>query len=114
MIHDPLWDSYDRAASEALNEHRYTKASRIVKDALTKANQLRTPQPNMLQHADELATVYRDAGDYNNAASLYRMIIEVQKTTLGPEHPDVESSSNKLIAALKASGCISPEPRTRN
>ncbi len=108
MTHDSLWEHYDKAAAEALSEHRYTKASRIVKDALHQARQLGELQPNLVQRADQLAKVYRDSGDYTNAASLYRLIIDIQKIALGPEHPDVEHSSRDLLSALTASGCLSP------
>jgi hypothetical protein len=108
MTHDSLWEHYDRAAAEAFSEHRYTKASRIVKDALHKAIQMGELQPSLVQRADELARVYRDSGDYTNAASLYRLIIDIQSSALGPEHPAVEHSSRELLSALMASGCITP------
>lgn len=108
MKHDPLWDYYDRAAQEALNEHRYTKASRIVKDALHKARQAGELKPTLVQHADELAKLYKESGDYTSAASLYRLIVDLQSATLGPEHPSVQTASKDLISALMESGCLTP------
>lgn len=103
-----MWDYYDRMASEALSRHHYAKASRIVKDALYHAWREKTLQPKLLRHADELARVYRECGDYDNAASLYRLIIESQRLALGDRHPDVESASRELVAALMESGYMNP------
>jgi hypothetical protein len=108
MTQDPLWDFYDRATSEALNEHRYTKASRIVKDALHRARQMNELQPTLVRRADTLAKIYCETGDHTSAASLYRLIVDLQRSTLGPEHPDVQVSSRHFLAALMDSGCITP------
>jgi len=108
MTQDPLWDYYDKAAAEALNEHRYNKASRIVKDALHRARQMNELQPTLVRRADKLAKFYSQSGDYTSAASLYRLIVELQRSTLGPEHPDFQHSSKELLAALMDSGCVTP------
>jgi hypothetical protein len=36
------------------------------------------------------------------------LILELQRATLGSEHPDVEQSSKVLLEALMNSGCITP------
>jgi hypothetical protein len=108
MTRDPLWDYYDQAAMEALTAHRYTKASRIVKDGLQKARQMGEFQPGLLARADELASVYRASGDYTSAASIYRLMEDLQRATLGAEHPAVVSSHRHLMSVLKESGCITP------
>jgi len=109
MIKDPLRDHYvDQTVAEAISSHLYTKASRIVKDELYQARQTGQVRLKMLHHADELARVYCDAGDYATAASLYRLMEELQRYRLGPEHPDVESTSKDLIAALMHRGYINP------
>ena len=108
MKDDSVWDSYKQATDEALNEHRYAKASRIVKDGLEKATQLRRMQPDLVQRADVLARIYKDSGDYTSAASLYRMIVELQRSTLGPEHPDVQVAAKDLVSTLTESGCLNP------
>ncbi len=109
MTKDPLRDHYvDQAVAEAITSHLYTKASRIVKEELYQARQTGQVRPKILHHADELARVYCDAGDYATAASLYRLMEELQRYMLGPEHPDVDSTSKDLIAALMHSGYINP------
>ena len=109
MTEVPYIDQYvDQAVAEAITSHLYTKASRIVKDELYQARQTGRVPPKMLHHADELARVYCDAGDYATAASLYRLMEELQRYKLGPTHPDVESTSRDLIAALMHSGYINP------
>jgi hypothetical protein len=108
MTQDPMWDYYDRVAEQALNEHKYTKAGRILKDALQTAKQLKAPHPTLVQNADRLAKVYLETGDYTSAASIIRLIIDLESETLGPEHPDVLNRSRDLIAALMESGCMRP------
>jgi hypothetical protein len=107
-MHDSLWEYYDKQATEALNERRYTKASRLVKDALYRATIMGDLKPELVQRAEDLARVHRQSGDYTSAAAIYRMILELQRSTLGPEHPAVENSSRDLIEALMNSGCITP------
>ncbi|HEY9776877.1 MAG TPA: tetratricopeptide repeat protein [Planktothrix sp.] len=107
-MHDSLWDHYDKLAIEALNQRRYTKASRLTKDALHRATLMCELQPELVQRADYLAKVHSDSGDYMSAAAIYRLILELQRATLGSEHPDVEQSSKVLLEALMNSGCITP------
>lgn len=108
MTNDPVWDYYDRAATEAFNEHRYLKASRIIKDALHRACATGDIKPNLVHHADALAQVYQREGDYTSAASLYRLIFALRRETIGPFPEEVEQSEKNLIAALEQCGSISP------
>jgi hypothetical protein len=103
-----LWQYDDSEADEAIASRRYIKASRILKDAFHQASMTGDFQPQLLQRAEDLARAQSDSGDYYSAAATYRMIVELQRSTLGPEHPDVEKSSLDLIKALMKSGCISP------
>jgi Tetratricopeptide repeat len=108
MTQDLNLDYYDQVAEQALNEHQYTKAGRIVKDALQTAKRLGHPHPNLVHNADRLAKVYLETGDYTAAASIIRLIIDLQSETLGPEHPDVINRSRDLVSALMESGCMRP------
>lgn len=97
-----------RAANEALQHGHYAKASRILRQALTESAETGEVNPMLLNSADMLAERYFVEGNYLNAASLYRTIIEARAKVLGIDHPDVKNARRKLAMAIWQTGGISP------
>src|SRR5689334_4789372 len=55
-----------------------------------------TSADQLMSRADSL----RDRGKTAQAAIVYRLALELRRNALGPNHPDVAQSMNKLASAL--------------
>lgn len=102
---DHAWHNY-RAASEAFEQGHYSKASKILRQALSEADSI---DPLLVNSANTLAERYFTDGNYANAAPLYRIVLEVRTKELGCDHPEVQESRRKLAMALWQSGGLSPK-----
>ena len=95
-----------RAASEAFEHGHFSKASKILRQALSEAE---TIDPLLVNSANTLAERYVEDGNYASAAPLYRILLEVRTKQLGCDHPDVQESLSRLAMALWQSGGLSPK-----
>ena len=61
---------------------------------------LRPVHPDTAVSLDNLASLYREMGDYAKAEPLCRQALEIRQKVLGPEHPDTLIGLNNLATAL--------------
>ncbi len=109
---DLIWLRYETAVCEALDRHHYLKASTIIKEALEDARKTSAPEPKLLNSADALASLHIEQGDFQSAAALYRLSLEVKKNTFGPTHPDVEQTMKAFKQVLAEAGGLIPNKET--
>ncbi len=58
----------------------------------------------MTQSLNNLAELYRQQGNYAEAAPLYRRSLAIMENALGPEHPNVATSLENYAALLREIG----------
>ena len=58
----------------------------------------------MLNRLNNLATLLQDMGRYAEAEPLFREAIEIDKATIGEEHPDYAIRLNNLASLLRDMG----------
>jgi hypothetical protein len=105
---DAIWRSYEQSVTEALAQRSYTKASSLVKEALSKACAYKSVDHSLLNQADQLADFHLKQGDFQTAASILRLTVELKKDAFGDGHPDVERSMQAFLQALGDAGNLSP------
>ncbi len=108
-----LWNDYEQSFSDAIDRHHYLKASSIMKEALQSASAMKRSDAGLLKRADALADLHVQHGDFQNAASLYRLSLEVKKNVYGSAHPDVEETMQAFLKVLSQAGSISPSIEKR-
>jgi hypothetical protein len=111
---DSVWVRYEQSVSEAMSRHHYMKASALMKEALQTASALKSSDAGLLKSADELADLHVQLGDFQNAASIYRLSLEVKKNAYGAAHPDVEETMQAFLRVLSQAGSISPKTNGRS
>ena len=80
----------------AMNK-RYSIAERLLRRSLTRvAQKLGTDHPYALRVAKELAHTLRFQGRVDEACSIYKRTLEIQKSILGSTHPDTLSTMSGL------------------
>lgn len=102
------WLDY-RAASEALQQGHYSKASKILRHAIEESEETGVIDPLLLTSANILAERYLEEGSYARAASMYRVVLDVRIKLLGADHPDVKETQRQLAQALWETGGLSPK-----
>jgi hypothetical protein len=105
---DASWFDY-RNASEAFQQGHYGKATKILRQAFADSQITGVIDPKLLLTANTLAERYFEDGNYAQAASLYRTVLDIRMRTLGVDHEDVQETRKKLATCLWNSGCISPK-----
>ena len=60
--------------------------------------------PQTLEAANVLGVILYLKGDYHEAATVHRRVLEVRARTLGWEHPDTAHSMNELAQVLRSQG----------
>jgi tetratricopeptide (TPR) repeat protein len=60
--------------------------------------------PSTLMSMNNLATVLRDQGKYEQAEEMYRQALRLRETILGKEHPDTLTSVDNLALLLSCQG----------
>ncbi len=108
MTTTTFYATYENSVKEALAQHQYAKASTILKEALYHAKGRTEVDPRLVSSADEMATLHFRKGEFKHSASIYRVLLELQQTSLGSEHPQTTRTMQSLREALGASGNISP------
>ena len=103
-----MWQKYENLVAEAFDQRHYSKASSLMKEALTKACMYGTAIPDLLARADELADFHLRQGDFQNAASIYRLSAELRTDALGDEHPEAERARQLFLQALNDAGSMTP------
>lgn len=102
------WFDY-RAANEALEHGHFSKASKILRRAIAESKDSADVAPLLVRSANTLAELYFAEGQFVNAASLYRVVLDVRIKQLGADHPDVQETRRKLALALWQTGGLSPK-----
>ncbi len=104
-----IWAIYKKSVAEAIARRHYARASSMLKDALSDAKVAAEISPELLTSADEMATLHLRNGDFNNSASIYRVMLDAQQKALGAEHPQTERTLQSLLRVLGEAGSISPK-----
>lgn len=105
---DAIWRTYEHSVTEALAQRSYSRASSLVKEALSKACAYKSVDHSLLNQADELADFHLKQGDFQTAASILRLTVELKRDAFGAGHPDVERSMQAFVQALNDAGYLSP------
>lgn len=106
-------ESFIRSIDEAVEHRRYARAASIVKEALYDIGGGEELPAVLLSSADKIATLQQSQGDLVNAASIYRLILQVQQKCLSPQHPDIQRTTRQLERVLGEQGCISHREAAR-
>jgi tetratricopeptide (TPR) repeat protein len=59
---------------------------------------------DLATNLNNLAELYRSQGKYEEAEPLYKRVIEIDKKTLGKDHPDVATTLNNLALLYDSQG----------
>jgi tetratricopeptide (TPR) repeat protein len=105
---DASWLDY-HAASEAVQQGHYGKASKILRQAILDSQITGVIDPKLVLTANTLAERYFEEGHYAAAAALYRSVLDVRTKILGDAHPDVRETRRQLAAALWNAGGMTPK-----
>jgi hypothetical protein len=60
--------------------------------------------PSTLTSMNNLATVLRDQGKYEQVEEMHRQVLGLSETVLGKEHPSTLTSMNNLAIVLRDQG----------
>ncbi|WP_205718518.1 tetratricopeptide repeat protein [Actinomadura sp. WMMA1423] len=104
---DDTWLSLllDRAAAFLQNQGLLTRAIAYFERALATAQRLRGPDhPHSLTSRNNLAGVYKAAGDLGRAIPMYEQTLTDRERVLGADHPSTLTSRNNLAGVYKAAG----------
>ncbi len=101
------WKDCEKDYAEAVNSHRYGRASSILRQALLNKLSAQSVDLSLIAEADRLAELSCEQGEYITAASLYRLALELRSNVLGPDHPDVKATERNLVDVLRESGGLS-------
>jgi Tfp pilus assembly protein PilF len=84
-------------AKTALQKRKQSIANCSMESAATWG----ADHPDTLSTVHDLATVFLDQGNYEEAEKLYRENLEIEKRVLGPEHPDTANSMTTLANTIR-------------
>jgi CHAT domain-containing protein/tetratricopeptide (TPR) repeat protein len=99
------WQTLMVQAAGAQQAHDYTKAERLLIEALALARKGLGPRhADTLTSLNNLAFLYQSQGRYGEAEPLYREALQVRREMLGPRHQDTLTSINNLAALYDAQG----------
>src|SRR5215210_1354326 len=96
----PTWETYQEAGRRALERGDYAEAETQLKAALKEASGFVLKDQRLTETLDELASVYRAAGRFDEAETLYRRTLSITEAAFGPEHPNTAASLNNLALLL--------------
>ncbi|HEY9783943.1 MAG TPA: hypothetical protein V6D17_00985 [Candidatus Obscuribacterales bacterium] len=91
---------------DALRRHHYPKASRVLQHALQDSLKTNGPDSRLLEACDHMADFLAEEERYQEAASLYRLLMEARTKASGESDPSVATYREKLISVLSATGGI--------
>jgi len=94
--HSVLWEQFNRDTLRARKLGNFSRASRILKEALREAEEYDELPKNLIDNANSLAELYMNQQRFADAESLYRSVLELREKLLGPTHKDVVDSLKKL------------------
>jgi tetratricopeptide (TPR) repeat protein len=96
------YDLKDRLARMFFISAKYSAAESLIKQLLEFVKD--KDQEDYARQLNELALVYDSQGKYDEAIKLYLESIEIDKKTIGIEHPDYATRLNNLAGVYKAQG----------
>ena len=65
---------------------------------------LGSEHPDFATTLDNLATLYREIGDYEKALPLYQRALDIREKVLGSEHPDFATTLDNLAGLYENMG----------
>lgn len=96
--HNNLWEQYQRVAQVAHAQGNFTKAARVIKEALREAEDYGEVHSGLVTIAHVLAEGYLRQNRFAEAENLYRAVLEVREKVLGQTHDEVIDSLKKVGA----------------
>jgi Tetratricopeptide repeat len=96
QTHIILWEQYELAALVARKQGNFSKAARILKEALREAEEYGELPAGLIDQAHSLAQLHMSHYRYGEAESLIRMVLEVREKLLGQTHEDVVESLKQV------------------
>ena len=81
---------------EAYQQGRYGEAEKRWLAALKEAEGFGPDDERLATSLNDLALLYQARGNYAEAEPLYKRSLVIWEKALGPEHPDMASTLNKL------------------
>jgi tetratricopeptide (TPR) repeat protein len=102
-------------ARNLFEEKKNDEAVALLTDAIQQIEKARGPEDTYLvKHFDLLATIYGETNRQAQAEPLWRRTLDIRRKNLGPDHPEVMGSGDKLGLCLVAQGkCADAEPLLR-
>jgi tetratricopeptide (TPR) repeat protein len=92
-------------ARNLFDERKNDEAVALLTDAIQQIEKSRGPEDTALvKHFDLLATIYGETNREAQAEPLWRRSLEIRRKHLGPDHPEVIGSGDKLALSLIAQG----------
>jgi tetratricopeptide (TPR) repeat protein len=92
-------------ARNLFEEKKNDEAIALLTDAVRQIEQGRGPDdPALVKHFDLLATIYGASGREADAEPLWRRALQIRRSALGSEHPEVFGTGDKLALCLIAQG----------
>lgn len=96
------WEQVRAMASEAFQQGRYEEAEKRWTSALKKAEKFNPEDPRLATSLDELSFFYNSQLKYVEAEPLYRRLLALRETVLGPIHPEVAATLTNLAKLYQA------------
>ena len=96
LAEETKWKESMTAATQALQQRRYTQAEQLLLAALREAKDFGEQDSRLATTLNRLAELYRLQRKYEQAEPLYQRALKIREKALGPEHPDVATTLNNL------------------
>lgn len=95
------WNEDERRIMAAFQRKDFSEANNILIKALKKAQLLGQLQPGFMEVVNALAVAYCLERRYADAEHLYTSLLKVKEKILGPNHPDIVDSLEKLAIVMR-------------
>ncbi|HEY9788109.1 MAG TPA: tetratricopeptide repeat protein [Candidatus Obscuribacterales bacterium] len=96
--HEVLWRTYFEIFQRARKHNDFVSAQKTLDHALCDAEDFMELDERMIWACHSLGAVYCEQRKYDSAEIVYSRLLEVREKILGPDHPDVADSFEKLAA----------------
>ncbi|MBI4532957.1 MAG: tetratricopeptide repeat protein [Candidatus Melainabacteria bacterium] len=100
LKHKDLWTTYVDISLNAIKQGHYLRATQMLRSALVDADDFSELDSRLVWLAHSLAERCCAQGECVEAERLYSLILEAREKILGPDHPDVVDSLEKIAWVL--------------
>ncbi len=92
------WQRSNEAGVAASQQGKYAEAEKYYLAALKEAESFAPEDPRLAASLNNLATLYDTQGKYAEAEPLYQRSLAILEKALGPEHPLVATSLDRIVS----------------